>query len=319
LTARERGGTAIGLDLKYLGASAVVLLVEIFIAVFVRDGLVRGSVGDILVVVLIYCLVRVFVQTRTRLLPAYIFAFAVVVEVLQGLNLVAALGLNDVPAARVIIGTTFDIADIACYLVGCAGLALVELVVRRRGSDGFVAAGSVRRVRVVGNSGSGKTTLTRKVAARLGVPHRELDEVFHAPSWERRDTDEARADLRAWLAGPGADGWVVDGNWGSKVDDLCVDVDVIVWLDYPRRVVMPRVLWRTVWRGVTGRELWHGMFSRDPRKNIVLWSWTQHRRYQEQYGTLTATEPRVVRLTGPRATRRWLAALPTSPPWLDDP
>ena len=42
----------------------------------------------------------------------------------------------------------------------------------------------VRRVSVVGNSGSGKSTLARELAASLGVPHLELDSVYHQPGWE---------------------------------------------------------------------------------------------------------------------------------------
>jgi len=48
----------------------------------------------------------------------------------------------------------------------------------------------VRRVSVVGNSGSGKSTLARELAASLGVPHLELDGVFHQPGWQPLSADE---------------------------------------------------------------------------------------------------------------------------------
>jgi hypothetical protein len=122
----------IGFDFKYLCAFIVILLVETAIAVFVQDGYIRGSVGDILVVVLIYCLVKAFVRTETKLLPLFILIFAILVEVLQGFNIIELVGLGDVAVARVLIGSTFDIVDIGCYVVGCAALALFEMVVRRR-------------------------------------------------------------------------------------------------------------------------------------------------------------------------------------------
>lgn len=172
----------------------------------------------------------------------------------------------------------------------------------------------LRRVRVVGNSGAGKTTFARELARRLGVPHRELDEVFWGPGWVKKDPEVARALLREFLdAAPG--GWVVDGNWTSARQGLADDVDAVVWLDYPRRVVMPRVVRRTLARAVLRRPVYHGnteslrsFLRRDPEQNIVLWAWTQHEAYRRQYLALAAsgTVP-VVRLRSPRAAARWLA------------
>ncbi|MCL1872083.1 MAG: toxin [Promicromonosporaceae bacterium] len=173
-----------------------------------------------------------------------------------------------------------------------------------------------RRVRVVGNSGAGKTTFALAVAQRLGVPHLELDEVFWDAGWEYRDPDEARARLAEFLAGPGAGGWAVDGNWNGRLAGMLDDADVVAWLDYPRRVVMARVVWRTVRRGATRQELWHGnrerlgnLLRRDPEQNIVRWSWTEHHNYRARYAALAAQDARIVRLTTPAAAARWLAAL----------
>ncbi len=173
-----------------------------------------------------------------------------------------------------------------------------------------------RRVRVVGNSGAGKTTFARAVAERLGLPHVELDEVFWDEGWTHRDPVEARARLTSFLAGPGAEGWVVDGNWNTRLDGMLDDADTVAWLDFSRRVVMARVIRRTIARGMTRRELWHGnrerltnLLRRSPDENIVLWSWTQHANYREQYATRAATDDRVVRLRTPREARGWLNSL----------
>ncbi len=174
-----------------------------------------------------------------------------------------------------------------------------------------------RRVRVVGNSGAGKTTFARELARRIGVPHRELDEVFWDAGWAKRDPEQGRAILRDFLA-EAPDGWVTYGNWNSVRQGLMDDADVIVWLDYPRRVVMPRVIRRTIARGLLRTELWHGnreqlrsLLRTDPEQNIVLWSWTQHTAYRQAYTTFAVSSPvPVVRLRHPRAARRWLRALP---------
>lgn len=175
-----------------------------------------------------------------------------------------------------------------------------------------------RKVRVVGNSGAGKTTFARALAARLDVPHRELDEVFWGPGWTRTDEDVARGRLRDFLTAS-ATGWVVDGNWNDARRGLADDADVVVWLDYPRRVVMARVVRRTLARAVLRRPTYHGnresvraLLRTDPEENIVLWSWTQHDAYRDRYRRLSAsgTVP-VVRLATPRAARSWLAASAT--------
>lgn len=167
------------------------------------------------------------------------------------------------------------------------------------------------RVRVVGTSGSGKSTLARRLAAALDVPYVELDEVCWDAGWTKRDPAAARADLRERLAAPA---WVVDGNWDSTVGDEVAHADTVVWLDHPRRVVMARVVRRTLSRGVRRTPLWHGnreslrsLLRTDPHENIVLWAWTAHARTRERWER-RAAEPgaRVVRLAGPRAADRWL-------------
>ena len=148
------------------------------------------------------------------------------------------------------------------------------------------------------------------------MPHLELDAVFWGPGWQLRDPAAARDAVRAFLDGA-LDGWVADGNWNTRLAGLLDDADVVVWLDYPRRVVLPRVVRRTLARGATRRELWHGnrerlrtVVLRDPERNIVRWSWTQHAAYRERYTALAESGAPVVRLRRPREARRWLESLP---------
>jgi hypothetical protein len=54
------------------------------------------------------------------------------VEIGQYFNLVNLLGLGNNTLARIIIGTCFDLMDIVCYLVGCAGLFLFQWCFIRR-------------------------------------------------------------------------------------------------------------------------------------------------------------------------------------------
>src|SRR5436309_4465246 len=112
------------------------------------------------------------------------------------------------------------------------------------------------KIAVIGTSGSGKTTVARELARRLGLPHVELDALFHGPGWAETPADEFRRRVAAATDG---DGWVVDGNYANKLGDLVLErADTVVWLDVPLRVALSRVTRRTIGRIRTGEELWNG-------------------------------------------------------------
>ncbi len=104
--------------ITYLILFCVLLLVEILIALFVRDDFVRPYVGDMLVTVLLCCLIRVFVPNGIKLLPLYVFLFAAAVEIGQYFNVVELLGFSDNQLVSTLLGTTFSVYDLVCYAIG---------------------------------------------------------------------------------------------------------------------------------------------------------------------------------------------------------
>lgn len=117
--------------LYYFLAFILLLAVEIFIALFVHDRFVRPYIGDVLVVIVLYFLVRIFVPEGCRWLPVLIFLFATGVELLQYFRLVERLGLSDNRLMRTLLGSVFDVKDILCYGVGCMLLQIGQWVYRR--------------------------------------------------------------------------------------------------------------------------------------------------------------------------------------------
>ena len=111
--------------LFYLVCFLVILAVEIVIGMYVRDNFVRPYMGDALVVVLIYCFIRIFIPRGIRWLPLYVFAFACFIEILQYFQLVDMLGVTN-RVARIILGSTFDLKDILNYAAGCVAILLIE-------------------------------------------------------------------------------------------------------------------------------------------------------------------------------------------------
>lgn len=106
----------------YLAMTVFWLAVEVVIACYVHDRFIRPYVGDVLVVVVVYCFVRIWVPQGVRLLPLYVFLFAAGVEVLQYFHLVELLGVGNNTFLRVVLGSVFDVKDILCYGIGCVFL-----------------------------------------------------------------------------------------------------------------------------------------------------------------------------------------------------
>jgi adenylate kinase family enzyme len=174
------------------------------------------------------------------------------------------------------------------------------------------------RVSVVGNSGSGKTRVAAAIAARLGAPHVELDALFHQPDWQPLPEDAFRARVAEITAG---ESWVIDGNYSAVRDLVWARADTVVWLDYPRSLVMRRVVARTLARVILRRRLWNGnrepwmnLASTDPEKSIIAWAWTQHDGYRQRYGE-AARDPALghlafVRLRSSPETNAFLSTIP---------
>src|SRR3954451_1991807 len=98
----------------------------------------------------------------------------------------------------------------------------------------------VQRFVIKGASGAGKSTLARELARRLGVRHVELDGLHHGPGWKAASAAELQAAVVAALEGE--PGWVVDGNYDSKLGELVLErAELIVWLDLPLATKLRRL------------------------------------------------------------------------------
>lgn len=141
----------------------------------------------------------------------------------------------------------------------------------------------MRRVAVVGSSGSGKSTLARELARRLGLPHVELDALFHGPGWVKRERFEADVDEVTR-----EEAWVVDGNYAPVRELVWSRADTVVWIDLPRWLTEARVVRRSFLRWVRREALWNG--NREPGppgwldpEHPVRWSWAKHAEYRALY------------------------------------
>ena len=117
---------------RYFALAAAILLLEILIARYINDTIVRPYIGDLLVVVLLYCFVKSFVDLPVLPVSLGVLAFAFLVEVLQYFRLVELLRLQDSPLARTLIGTSFSWVDMWCYVLGIGLVLVVETLARKQ-------------------------------------------------------------------------------------------------------------------------------------------------------------------------------------------
>src|SRR3712207_5102047 len=110
-----------------------------------------------------------------------------------------------------------------------------------------------QRILVAGVTGVGKTTLARRIADLTGAPYTEIDSLYHGPNWTYLETFPE--DVRRLAAQPA---WVTEWLYRSARPVLAARADTVVWLDLPTRVMLTRLVRRTVRRRLRREELWNG-------------------------------------------------------------
>jgi hypothetical protein len=119
-------------NVKYLLLAAIFFAVEVGIALFIEDAFVRPFVGDVLVVVLIYCFLRTFLNRAAWKIALGVFLFACVIEILQYFDYVARLGLENNRTISTILGRTFAGKDFIAYLAGFLLIIAAEKIFNER-------------------------------------------------------------------------------------------------------------------------------------------------------------------------------------------
>jgi len=110
----------------YFALTILIFLVEVLIALFVNDNFVRPYLGDVLVVILIYCFIKSFLKLPVLTVAVFVLLFSFTIEFLQFLNIVEKLNLEKSKIARIVIGTSFSWIDLLTYIIGIAIVILIE-------------------------------------------------------------------------------------------------------------------------------------------------------------------------------------------------
>jgi adenylate kinase family enzyme len=175
-----------------------------------------------------------------------------------------------------------------------------------------------KRISVVGTTGSGKTTVAREIAARLQIPHIQLDALYWDRDWTGVPDEVFRERITAAIA---EDQWVADGNYSRMRSLVWGRANTVVFLDYAYFRVFWQLLKRTIQRGLRKEVMWghnretlgKAFFSRD---SILLWMLKTYRRNSKKYPALFKKPEyahlEVVHLRTARETEERLFSLSTT-------
>ena len=119
---------------KYFLFFILLFLTETLIAIYVHDSFIRPYFGDVLVVILIYCFVLSFLKVSKIVTGICVLLFAFVIELTQYFNLVTHLGLQEYKLANVVMGNSFAVEDLVCYVFGIGFVILIEMLFQKQKS-----------------------------------------------------------------------------------------------------------------------------------------------------------------------------------------
>lgn len=111
---------------NYFGLTVLLFVIEVLIATFLHDKIVRPYIGDVLVVILIYCFVKSFLNLKILTTALLVLLFAFSIETLQYFNLVEKLDLEHNKIARIVIGSSFEWVDFVAYTLGILVILAIE-------------------------------------------------------------------------------------------------------------------------------------------------------------------------------------------------
>ncbi|HFC92738.1 MAG TPA: DUF2809 domain-containing protein [Leucothrix mucor] len=119
--------------LTYATLAIILFITEVIIATKLNDyHFIRHYIGDFLVVILLYFMLKVVINVSSKPLAISIFIFATVVEIAQYFHLADQLGLAQGGLARIVIGTSFSVSDLVMYALGCIVVYWFDLLVIRK-------------------------------------------------------------------------------------------------------------------------------------------------------------------------------------------
>lgn len=104
----------------------ILFFFEIVIAIYLKDGFIRYTVGDYLATILLFCMVKSFIKGSSIKIAIAVLIFAFGLEFLQLLNIIEIFNLHNQHILKTVIGSTFQITDLVAYTLGVLTILAIE-------------------------------------------------------------------------------------------------------------------------------------------------------------------------------------------------
>jgi hypothetical protein len=115
----------------YFALAHILFLIELAIAFIIKTGFIRHTVGDYLVVILLYAIIRGCTNLKMRVATLVVLVIAFIVEFLQLTPFLSYFNLKDSYTAKLIFGSTFQITDLVAYTLGILTIVWVETAISK--------------------------------------------------------------------------------------------------------------------------------------------------------------------------------------------
>ncbi|WP_379921428.1 topology modulation protein [Erythrobacter sp. R86502] len=156
---------------------------------------------------------------------------------------------------------------------------------------------------IIGPCGSGKSTLARELAPRLGLPLVHMDQLGWQAGWVETD----KAELVGRLADAVTQStWLIEGNYGSTLAPRLARADTVIYLDFPIRLCLWRLIRRvTTLRGQSRPDMPEGCPERvDAAFFWYVLNWNSGPRVRTDRALVPYAD-KVVRLSSPQQLAQW--------------
>lgn len=174
----------------------------------------------------------------------------------------------------------------------------------------------MNRIQIVGPSGSGKTSLGASLSKKLDIMHVELDSLFWLPEWKEKPTELFRDEVKKIIS---KNEWIICGDYIDRLQGLTLSrADTVIWLNYPPRVFVPRLVIRTLRRYFTRDKLWgenkESLFNFIfiPKKSllyITLKLYSKDKRRHETKIKKYNYSGAIIEISSPRKLKKWLKTI----------
>ena len=118
-------------NIQYFTITFILFIIEVFIAVSLKEGFIRHTVGDYLASILLYCFIKSCSTIKPLLIVLITLFISYSLEWLQFINILETLNLDHYTFIKTLLGSSFSIGDLIAYTLGTATIYIIDYKTRK--------------------------------------------------------------------------------------------------------------------------------------------------------------------------------------------